>query len=167
MEKEKLGRQGMFLLKYFLVMIFAAALYFLTKIIAGNFGLEFRSGFSKAALLICILCSVVFALLALLLLAKLLGVPGMAKLARAGIGVGMLVILLGELAVLAASPLIAAFCIPEERTVLIDGERYTARIETTGFETTGISYHKQRALVFCDQAGRETEFDYELWQSYK
>ena len=58
--------------------------------------------------------------------------------------------------------MIAAFCIPEERTVLIDGERYTARMETTG-----ISYHKQRALVFCDQAGRETEFDYELWQSYK
>jgi hypothetical protein len=63
--------------------------------------------------------------------------------------------------------LVFAFTMPEEKTAVVDGVTYVARLETTGLETTGISYHKPVGGLFCQQQGWETSFDYELWTSYR
>ena len=62
--------------------------------------------------------------------------------------------------------LVFAVSIKDEKTVVISDTKYVARLETTGWETTGISYHKIIGVIFCEKSGWERDFDYELWRSY-
>ncbi len=54
----------------------------------------------------------------------------------------------------------------EERTAYIDGQKYVARLETRGWKSVGISYHRMHG-VFCEREGWEVEFDYKLWDTYR
>lgn len=51
----------------------------------------------------------------------------------------------------------------EEKTVNINGTEYVARLEYTGFDITGISYHKKLNFALYESEGWQTEYDYDSW----
>lgn len=147
-----------------------AALAALVGAVAGTAGLEYRAGVIGVFWLLGTLCAFAWIGSVFGMIGALFGCPLRKTLHRVLLRLGC--------AVLAGALLIAslygglfaflcfAFSIRDERTAVIDGTAYVARLETTGLETTGISYHRIVGLLFCEKSGWETEFDYERWRSY-
>lgn len=61
-----------------------------------------------------------------------------------------------------------AFGLREERIAVVDDITYVARMETSGWECSAISYHKRVNFALCEKEAEWVEdYDYEVWGSYE
>lgn len=89
-------------------------------------------------------------------------------LQRAACVIGILAVLAGLFCCLVLWYLGFAFGMREERTAVVDGTEYIARMHTSGWECSSISYHEKVNFALCEkEAEWVDDYDYEVWQSYQ
>ena len=147
-----------------------AVIVSLIKAVAEAVGLEYRA--CTAAIIWTGFILTAFALVGCILwfLCVLFCCPLKKRMCRIGLKLVcvslVVVIIAGTVCGCFVTYLVAAFSLNDEKTAVVSGTKYVARLETTGWESTGISYHKIVGLIFCEKSGWEVDFDSELWRSY-